>query len=149
MRWQPNVTVAAVIEDNGKFLIVEELINNKIQINQPAGHWEFGETLVDAVIRETLEETGWDFEPASLVGIYQWQHPEKDQTTYLRFAFCGKVTKHHPDVKLDDGIIQAIWLSREEIVDRLEQHRSPQLLLCIDDYLKGKKTDLSLLTFVE
>lgn len=143
MTWHPHVTVAAVIEKDGLFLMVEEIIDGQLRLNQPAGHWEDNETLVDAVIRETLEETAWHFHPRSLIGVYQWRHPEKD-TTFLRFAFCGDVTSE-TDQPLDKEIVRACWLSHEEIIARRDQHRSPQVLTCIDDYLAGKRADMSLL----
>lgn len=149
MRWSPRVTVAAIVERDNKFLIVEEEIDGKLMLNQPAGHWEHGETLLEAVIRETLEETAWEFTPTALTGIYQWQHPEQADTTFLRFAFCGEVHNYHQDTKLDEGIIQSLWLSREELIDRQHQHRSPQLLQCIDDYLINQRIDLSVLKLVE
>ena len=143
MRWSPHVTVAAIIENNGKFLLVEETINGELKLNQPAGHWEDNESLIDAVARETLEETAYHFQPKHLVGIYQWQHPAST-TTYLRFAFSGQLGKL-TQLALDPDIDRAIWLSLEEIKARKEQHRSPQLLLCIEDYLDGKQFGLEIL----
>ena len=148
MRWHPNVTVAAVIEKDGRFLIVEEEIDGEIKLNQPAGHWEYGESLVDAVKREVLEETAWEFEPQHLIGIYQWQHPELAQTTYLRFSFGGQLQEFNENLELDEGIIQAVWLSRDELIARQDQHRSPQLIMCIDDYLAGQRAPLDLLKLV-
>lgn len=146
MRWQPRVTVAAIAEKDGKFLVVEELIKNELCLNQPAGHWEQGETLIEAVKREALEETAWQFHPEFLLGIYQWQHPEEKDLTYLRFAFAGKVSAFNASLKLDEGITQAIWLSREELCTSSAKHRSPLVLRCVDDYISGKRFDLSILT---
>lgn len=145
--WFARVTVAAVIEQNGKFLLVEELIQGKKMLNQPAGHLEDAETLIDAVIRETREETAYHFIPSSIVGIYQWKHPATNET-YLRFAFSGKVTDHDPDQALDQGIVAAKWMSLEQIMVNKERHRSPQLETCITDYLAGEKWPLSLITNV-
>src|SRR3989344_2299664 len=114
MIWKPNTTVAAIVEQNGKFLLVEEETANGVRLNQPAGHLEEGETMLQAVVRETSEETAYDFTPESLLGVYHWRRPNKD-ITYLRFAFIGKVSGHNSAQKLDDGIIRAVWLSLDEI----------------------------------
>ncbi len=149
MRWQANVTVAAIVEENDRFLLVEENVDGGIHINQPAGHWEFGESLLEAVKRETLEETGWQFEPQSLLGIYHWDHPRKQGLSFLRFAFIGWVFDFDPQRKLDTGIIQTRWLSREELGDSAYQPRSPQVLQCMDDYLAGQRFDLGILKQVK
>ena len=148
MRWQPRVTVAAVIEKDNKFLLVEEQIDGKLLLNQPAGHWEYGESLLDAVKREVLEETAWEFTPEYLVGIYQWQHPQQDQLTFLRFTFSGAIDNFHPEIQLDHPIQQTLWLDRAELAAKQAQHRSPQVLRCVDDYLNGKRFDLSLINIV-
>ena len=109
----PNAVVAAIIEDNGKFLMVEETFGGKTVFNQPAGHLDEGESLLNAVVRETLEETAWHFEPEAITGVYQWQN-SGNSCTYLRFCFCGKTTMHEPERKLDDGILRAIWLTRDD-----------------------------------
>ena len=114
MIWKPNVTVAAVIEQDGRFLLVEEETEDGLRFNQPAGHLECREALVDAVVREALEETGYHFVPRFLVGIYSWRNEAKD-VTYLRFAFGGDIAGHEPDRRLDDGIVAARWLTPEEI----------------------------------
>lgn len=144
-QWKPHATVAAIIEDNGKFLLVEETTDRGNRFNQPAGHLEDNETILDAVVRETLEETAYTFKPESLLGIYHWKHEHND-TTYLRFAFIGSVSDHQPDLALDDGIIRAVWMSIEEIRDKAMLMRSPQVLTCIEDYLNGRKFPLSVLT---
>lgn len=148
MIWKPNVTVAAVIEHEGKFLLVEENTSEGVQFNQPAGHLEPNESLLNAVVRETLEETAFHFKPESLLGIYRWTHPRKG-VTYLRFAFIGSVTQHEADRVLDKGIIRAAWLSLGEIRGMEAQFRSPLVLNCIEDYLAGKRYPLDILTHYE
>jgi 8-oxo-dGTP pyrophosphatase MutT (NUDIX family) len=143
--WKPNVTVAAIIEQNGKFLLVEEQTDRGPRLNQPAGHLEDEETLIEAVIRETMEEAAYDFTPEALLGIYHWKHPHND-TTYLRFAFIGKVGVHYPMQALDDGIIQAVWMSADEIREKQSLTRSSQVLTCIEDYLAGKRFPLEVVT---
>lgn len=143
MRWTPHVTVAAVIEKNKRFLLVEELVDNQHQFNQPAGHWEPNETLSEAIIREVLEETAFDFRPTALVGIYHWLHQSSD-TTFLRFAFTGELGEQQQR-ELDEGIIAARWLTYDEIQQCLSQHRSPQVMRCIDDYLSGQRLPLNYL----
>ncbi len=145
--WFARVTVAAVIEQDEKFLLVEELIQGKKMLNQPAGHLEDAETLMDAVIRETREETAYRFIPSYITGIYQWKHPVTNET-YLRFAFSGKVADHNANQALDQGIIAAKWMSLAQIMAHKKSHRSPQLELCITDYLAGEKWPLSLITQV-
>lgn len=141
MIWKPNVTVASVLELDGKFLFVEEHTPDGILLNQPAGHLEPGESLVDAAIRETLEESGYTFEPQAIVGIYQWQ---SGTTTYLRFAFTGQILAHDPERKLDEGIIRALWLDPDEIATRGQ--RSPMVSQCTVDYLDGKRYPLDIIT---
>jgi len=143
--WKPNTTVAAIVEQNGKFLLVEEETERGNRFNQPAGHLEDNETLIEAVIRETLEESAYDFIPEALVGIYHWKHPHND-TTYLRFAFIGKVGAHYPAQQLDDGIIRAVWMTADEIREKQHLTRSNQVLACIDDYLAGKRYPLEVIT---
>lgn len=145
MIWKPNVTVAAVVERDGRFLLVEEAADSRLVINQPAGHLDEGESLIDAVVRETLEETAWHFRPEALVGIYRWRHPGK-RVTYLRFAFAGAALRHEPERRLDDGIIQAIWLTPAELSAASDRQRSPLVQRCVDDYLAGRRFPLSLLT---
>jgi 8-oxo-dGTP pyrophosphatase MutT (NUDIX family) len=145
MNWKPNTTVAAIIEQDGRFLMVEENTTEGVRINQPAGHLDQGETLLQGVIRETLEETAHDFTPTALLGIYLWQRPAKD-ITYLRFAFVGKLGLHHPALGLDDGIIRAAWMTIEELRASQAIHRSPQVLKCVEDYLAGQRFPLALLS---
>lgn len=141
--WTPHVTVAAVIERDGRFLLVEE----SEMLNQPAGHWEPGETLVAACARETLEEAAHRFEPTALVGAYRWQ-PPASETTYLRFAFCG-ILHEQVDRPLDPDIERTVWLTAAEIRRARARHRSPLLSLCIEDYLAGRRYPLELITHVE
>ena len=144
MIWKPNVTVAAILEREGKFLLVEEHTSQGILFNQPAGHLEPDESLLAAVARETLEESAYEFEPQHLVGIYRWHSPTAD-TTYLRFAFCGRILAHNPQQALDEGIIRASWMAPEEIRAGQAHHRSPLVLRCMEDYLSGKRYPLELL----
>ncbi|MEK9940735.1 MAG: NUDIX hydrolase, partial [Methylotenera sp.] len=125
MQWKPHATVAAIVEQDGKFLLVEEETDRGNRFNQPAGHLEDNESLLDAVIRETQEETAYQFEPTALLGIYHWKHEHND-TTYLRFAYIGNVSQHQPQQKLDDGIIRSVWMSVDEIRANAKLMRSPQ-----------------------
>ena len=142
--WKPNVTVAAVVEQDGRFLVVEEETDDGLRFNQPAGHLEKGEALVAAAAREALEETAHHFWPEFLVGIYQWPKPGSD-ITYLRFAFGGSVEGFEPERRLDDGIVRAVWLSLDELRATRERHRSPLILQCCEDYLAGRRFPLDLL----
>ena len=144
MIWKPNVTVAAVVMRDDKFLLVEEETEAGLAFNQPAGHLEEGESLLDAVVRETLEETAYHFKPTHLVGIYTWQHPTK-KLTYLRFAFGGELHGYEADRPLDEGIVAARWLTLDEIKATQARHRSPLILRCIEDMLAGKTCPLDLL----
>ena len=151
MTWKPHATVAAIIERDNKFLMVEELIHGEKQFNQPAGHLEPDETLIDAVIRETREETAWLFTPEYITGIYQWKQPGTPihrHKTFLRVAFCGTCSDFDDTQELDDGIVQAIWKTRDELVRDKSKLRSPMIINCIDDYLADKRYPLDLLTHV-
>ena len=138
---QPEITVAAITQSAGRFLVVEERINQRLVFNQPAGHVERGESLLAAVVREVREETAWRFEPASLIGVYLWQSPVSGVTT-MRFAFSGTVDDHHADQPLDHGIVGTHWLSRAELKQREQALRSPLVLHCIEDYLYGQRKPL-------
>ena len=146
--WKPNVTVAAMIERDGRFLLVEEETDDGIRLNQPAGHLDEGESLVDAVAREALEETAHRFMPEFLVGIYQWRRPD-GQATYLRFAFGGRLLGVEAERALDHGILRALWLTPEEIAVERSRHRSPLVMQCIRDYLAGRRYGLDLITHYE
>ena len=143
--WKPHATVAAIIERDNRYLMVEELIRGHYVYNQPAGHLDPNESLVNAAIRETKEETAWDFTPEYISGIYRWDQTETGRC-FLRFSFVGSCDNHNPEQTLDDDIIQAVWLSREELASQPEKLRSPMVLTCIDDYLAGKKYPLELIT---
>ena len=142
--WRPHVTVAALAERDGRFLMVEEEADGTLVYNQPAGHLDEGESLLTAVARETLEETAWCFEPQALVGIYRWRHP-RNGVTYLRFCFSGVCRDHDPHRALDTGIRRALWLSLSDLVNAAERLRSPLVLRCIQDYLAGVRHPLELL----
>ena len=144
MVWKPNVTVAAVVERDGRFLLVEEHTERGLLFNQPAGHLEAGESIVAAAVRETLEETAWEFTPEHLIGVYRWSLPDSE-VTYLRFAFAGRLGEHFPGRELDTGIVRAVWLSPKEIRASHDRHRSPLVVRCMDDYLAGIRAPLDLL----
>lgn len=142
---RPRLTVAAVAEKDGRFLFVEErLRSGELVLNQPAGHVEHGETLLDAVVRETLEETAWDFEPEFLVGIYLWQHPTS-HTSFLRVTFAGGVTGLRENRSLDAGIERALWLTREELTAQSPRHRSPLVQSALEDFLAGERYPMAIL----
>lgn len=141
--WKPNVTVAAVIERDGRFLLVEEHTPEGLRFNQPAGHLEPGESLLEAAAREALEETAQRFVPEYLVGIYQWTRPQGD-ITYLRFAYGGRIEGDEPGRKLDDGIVRAVWMTIDEVRATAGRHRSPLILQCIEDWRAGQRHSLSL-----
>lgn len=148
MIWKTHVTVAAVVQRDDRFLMVEEHASGKLVLNQPAGHLEAGESLVEAVTRETLEETAWRFTPEALLGIYQWQQPGRNRT-YLRFAFRGHVNDHNPEQELDEGIVHALWLSRRELEDRAAQLRGPMVMQCVHDHQIGRSYPLDLLAYLD
>lgn len=134
--WKPNVTVAAVIERDGRYLLVEEESRDGLCLNQPAGHLEAGESLLDAVVRETLEETACRFTPDGLLGVYQVAVPTRTDTPvhYLRVAFCGSVGEPIAGRALDTGIVRALWMDCDEIASAEARHRSPLVMRCIEDH---------------
>ena len=144
MIWKPTITVAAVVEQDGKFLLVDEHTDEGAVLNQPAGHLEADETLLEGVVRETLEETAYHFQPEFLLGVYRWRSPGS-QITYLRFAFTGHVAGFDGQRKLDHGIIRAAWMTEAEIREQAYRHRSPLVLRCVRDYLTGKRYPLDIL----
>ncbi len=144
MVWKPHATVAAIIERDHQFLMVEETINGQQVINQPAGHLEPDESLIEAVIRETQEETAWQFSPEAVTGIYLWKHPANGES-FLRVAFCGSCDNHDASQILDDDIDAAVWMTREQLIQQPDTFRSPMVINCIDDYLAGKRYPLDCL----
>ena len=147
-RWKPNVTVAAIIEREGRYLLVEENTPDGLRLNNPAGHLDPGESPVDACAREALEETAHAFTPTDLVGVYltRQRHPAKgEDITYLRFAFSGSLGAADPARTLDQGIVRTLWLSLEEVRACQPRHRSPLVLRCIEDHHSGRRFPLSLI----
>jgi 8-oxo-dGTP pyrophosphatase MutT (NUDIX family) len=144
--WKPNVTVAAVIEHAGRFLLVEEETVDGIRLNQPAGHLDPGETLLEAVSREALEETACRFTPDALLGVYMVRSGnagDAARVTYVRFAFTGQLGPKETGRALDAGILRTLWLSADEIRAQTAQHRSPLVMKCVDDYVAGQRFPLS------
>jgi 8-oxo-dGTP pyrophosphatase MutT (NUDIX family) len=142
MNWKPDITVAAIVEQEGRFLCVEERINGRTVYNQPAGHVEHGEDFIAAAIRETFEETAWRFVPEALLGVYTWHAPGRQRST-LRFAFCGQVHGHDPTHTLDVPVLAAHWLTRAQLLEPARLLRTPLVMRCIDDYLAGRRLPLS------
>jgi 8-oxo-dGTP pyrophosphatase MutT (NUDIX family) len=138
-----DLTVAAIAEADGRFLFVQERAARRIVLNQPAGHLEAGESLLEAVVRETREETGRGFRPESVTGVYLWQGPAG--RTVLRVAFAGRVGERENGSTLDRAILRTLWLDRRELAARAAEHRSPLVLTCVDDYLRGVRHPLELL----
>ncbi|HKY00215.1 MAG TPA: NUDIX hydrolase [Steroidobacteraceae bacterium] len=138
-----DLTVAAIAEHDGRFLFVQERAARRIVLNQPAGHLEAGESLLEAVVRETREETGRGFRPESVTGIYLWQGPAG--RTVLRVAFAGRIGERENGWTLDRAILRTLWLDRRELAARAAEHRSPLVLTCVDDYLRGVRHPLELL----
>ena len=150
-RWKPNVTVAAIIEREGRFLLVEEETPEGLRLNSPAGHLDPGESPVQGCAREALEETAHPFEPTALVGVYLSRTPKSgnsengEDITYLRFAFCGRLGERESGRALDHGIVRTVWMTPEEIRASTARHRSPMVLRCVEDYLAGARHPLSLI----
>jgi phosphatase NudJ len=144
-RWKPNVTVAAVVEQDGRFLLVEEQTSEGLRLNNPAGHLEPYESPQVACTREVLEETAHAFTPTALVGVYlsRFQHPSGADITYLRIAFCGELGARDPGRRLDHGIVGTVWMTADELRACAPRHRSPLLLRCVEDYLAGMRHPLS------
>lgn len=148
-RWKPSVTVAAIIERDGRYLLVEEETPEGLRLNNPAGHLDPGESPAQGVARETLEETAHAFAPTALVGIYLSRFQREstgEDVTYLRFAFCGELGAFDPERKLDTGIVRTLWMTPEELRASADRHRSPLVLRCIEDHLAGRRYPLETVT---
>ena len=148
-RWSPSVTVAAIVENDGRYLLVEEHTPEGLKLNNPAGHLDPGESPLQGVVRETLEETARTFTPEALVGVYlsRFTRPATgDDVTYLRFAYCGHAGEPLPGRALDTGIVRTLWLTPDEMRASADSHRSPLVQRCIDDHLAGRRYPLDLLT---
>ena len=145
--WQPDVTVATVVARDGQLLMVEERVSGQLVLNQPAGHLEPDESLAEAALRETREETGWDVRLTDFVGAYQWKAPSLNGNPgrhYLRFAFAAEALDEIPGARLDEGIVRALWLAPAELQALSERHRSPLVWRCVVDYLAGSRHPLTL-----
>ena len=146
--WQPDVTVAAVVVDGGRLLVVEEDVAGRRVLNQPAGHLEPDEPIIDAVVREALEETGWDIRPTAFSGAYQWKAPSVsgggEERTYVRFAFLAEPLALDPARTLDEGIVQAVWMPPAELRAASGRHRSPLVWRVVEDALAGRRFPLDL-----
>lgn len=145
--WQPDVTVATVVVRDGRLLLVEERAQGKLVLNQPAGHLEPDESLLDAALRETREETGWDVRLTAFVGAYQWKAEETGRH-YLRFAFAAEPLHHDPARPLDDGIVDTHWLTPAELQQAQARHRSPLVWQAVQDYLGGRRFPLDTLQLI-
>ena len=144
-RWKPSTTVAAIIERDGRYLMIEEHTPEGLRLNSPAGHLDPGESPLQGVVRETLEETTCDFTPTALLGVYlsRFQRASTDEDiTYLRFAFGGTVGEPHPALTLDTGIVRTLWMTPDELRACPERHRSPLVMRCVDDHLAGRRYPL-------
>lgn len=146
MTWKPHLTVAAVIERDGQFLMVKERSDNLTVYNQPAGHVENEETIFDAIVREVNEETAWHFTPEYIVGLYKWRKADIDRT-FVRICYSGTVKDHNALQQLDDGILSANWMTIEELMNMdTQKMRSPMVRQCINDYGKGSQFPLDFIT---
>jgi len=151
--WQPDVTVATVVVDDGRLLCVEERVQGRLVLNQPAGHLEPDESLLEAALRETREETAWDVRLTAFIGAYQWKAPAgedgSDGRHYLRFAFAAEPVAHDPALSLDDGIVRALWMAPSELRAAAERHRSPLVWRVVADYLAGQRHPLATVAQLE
>jgi phosphatase NudJ len=146
--WKPSVTVAAIIESEGRFLLVEEETTYGLKLNNPAGHLDPGETPAEGCAREALEESAYVFRPTALLGVYlarSRKNSTGEDQTYLRMAFCGELGAHDPNRALDEGIVRTLWMTPDEVRASADRHRSPLVLKCIEDYLSGVRHPLSLI----
>jgi 8-oxo-dGTP pyrophosphatase MutT (NUDIX family) len=146
--WRPHVTVATIVARRERFLLVEERVRGRVVLNQPAGHLDPGESLVAAAARETLEETGWEVAPTHLVAIQQWTSPT-DGRAFLRFVFGADALAHDPQRTLDDGILRALWLTRDELAANAARLRSPMVLASIDEWRGGRRLPLDALKYLD
>lgn len=147
-RWKPNVTVAAIIEKDGRYLLVEELTREGLRLNNPAGHLDPFESPAEGCAREALEETAHPFKPTALVGVYlsRFQRPAtQEDITYLRMAFCGDIGEHQPGLSLDEGIVRTVWMTLDEVRASADRHRSPLVLRCIEDHQAGQRFPLEMI----
>ncbi len=147
-RWKPHVTVAAIIEKNGRYLLIEEHTQEGLRLNNPAGHLDPGESPAEGCAREALEETAHPFTPTALVGVYlsRFQRPSTgEDITYLRMAFCGDIGERQPHLNLDEGIVRTLWMTPEEVRASADRHRSPLVLQCIEDHLAGQRFALNVI----
>ena len=147
-RWKPSVTVAAIVERDGRFLLVEEHTPEGLRLNNPAGHLDPGESPAEGCAREALEETAHPFTPTALVGVYLSRFQREasgEDITYLRFAFCGTLGELQLGRSLDTGIVRTLWLTPDEIRASSERHRSPLVLRCMEDYLAGQRFPMALI----
>jgi 8-oxo-dGTP pyrophosphatase MutT (NUDIX family) len=151
--WQPDVTVATIVVADGRLLCVEEHVNGQLVLNQPAGHLEPDESLLEAALRETQEETGWEVRLTAFIGAYQWKAPIAADGSggrhYLRFAFAAEPVRHDPDRVLDEGIVRAVWMTPAELLEAKERHRSPLVWQVVADHLAGQRSPLSLLQHLD
>ncbi|HVT33888.1 MAG TPA: NUDIX hydrolase [Rhodanobacteraceae bacterium] len=145
--WRPDVTVATVVPRDGRFLLVEEDVRGRLVINQPAGHLDPDESLQDAAVRETLEETGWDIELDALLCVQQWRNASSGRQ-FVRFTFAGVPVRHDPSRPLDDGIVRTLWLTREEILAESARLRSPMVIASVDDWLAGHRLPLDAIRYL-
>ena len=143
--WQPDVTVATVVVRDGRLLMVEERVRGERVLNQPAGHLEPDESLLEAALRETLEETSWEVTLTAFIGAYQWKAPA-DGRHFLRMAFAAEPLRHHPERPLDEGILQALWLTPAELQAQAPRHRSPLVWRVAEDFLSGRRFPLQALS---
>ncbi len=145
--WRPHVTVACVVADGDRYLMVEEMVNGRLAYNQPAGHLDDGESVSAAALRETLEETGWTVQLQHLIGVHQWRSTEHGDAV-IRFSFAARGVSHDPQHPLDTDIVRALWLTRGEIAALGERLRSPLVLLSIDAWLAGRRLPLDALDYL-
>lgn len=147
--WQPDVTVATVVVEGGRLLMVEETVGGRLVLNQPAGHLEPDESLAEAALRETREETGWEVRLTAFIGAYQWTAPVGADGSggrhFLRFAFAAEPVSHDPLLRLDEGIVRALWLAPAELEAQQSRHRSPLVWMAVADFLAGRRHPLDLL----